>query len=92
MTLKFTLTITQNLSQAFFEVSTAQDAKGDRTQLLLRHPRVAVGAALEQQQRQPRRNFPKFLSHFCKQILIRNHLIKISTSRFKLFKIDFHLK
>ena len=57
VTLKFTLAITQNMSQAFLEVSTAQDAKGDRTQLSLRHPRVAVGAALEQQQKQRRRNY-----------------------------------
>ena len=64
MTLKFTLAITQNLSQAFLEVSTALDAKGARTQLSLRHPRVEVGAALEQHLSSREEIIPKFLSQF----------------------------
>ena len=63
MTLKFTLAITQNLSQAFLEVSTAQDAKSDKTQISLRHPAyVAVGAALEQQQKAAEK---KLFLNFC---------------------------
>ena len=64
MTLKFTLAITQNLSQVFLQVTTAQDAKGDRTQLSLRHPRVTVGAALEQHLSSGEEIICNFLSHF----------------------------
>ena len=53
----------QTLSQAFL-VSTAQDAKGDRTQLSLRHPRAAVGAALEQHLSSGEEIIPNFLAHF----------------------------
>ena len=80
----------QTLSQTFLEsvLSTAQDTKGDRTQLSLRHPRVAVGAALEQHLSSGEEIIPNFfISIYVTTILIRSHLIKISTSRFKLFTV-----
>ena len=81
------------MTQAFLEISAAQDAQGDRAPFLLLHPSFEVGVALEQHRRAAE---SKLLQNFClitvTTIFIQRHLIKISTSRFELFTVNYYFK